>query len=165
MRLKSNYSGQFYSYFKVIAFWFMFIFNNAHSQTPPGLIQGGWLWTSDKNSLCYVTLTAWNDSKHIHIWMFLHFKHWTRFDKVCWYFVQYFYIQAITEIYVNRFWIVEILHSKIFLHDSWVVIFLSMKTSFQTNYQLIHIKGPAHTYSNGTRIKRISWRYQMNARV
>lgn len=102
---------------------------------------------------------------NIHIWMFLHFKHWTRFDKVCWYFVQYFYIQAITEIYVNRFWIAEILHSNIFLHDSWVVIFLSMQTSFQTNYQLIRIKGPAHTYSNGTRIKWISWRYQMNARV
>lgn len=92
---------------------------------------------------------------NISIWMFLHFKHWTRFDKVCWYFVQYFYIQAITEIYVNRFWIVEILHSNIFLHDSWVTIFLSMQTSFQTNYQLLRIKGPAHTYSNGTRIKWI----------
>lgn len=67
--IKSNYSGQFYSHFKVIAFWFMFIFNNAHFQTPPARIQGVWLWTSDKTSLCncYVTLTALNDSKHTYM--------------------------------------------------------------------------------------------------
>lgn len=28
---------------------------------------GGYAWTSDKNSLCYVTLTAWNDSKHTYM--------------------------------------------------------------------------------------------------